>query len=304
MKKLYVFLFPFLLLLFVALIGNGDVSSVYYGDSESGYPFVGYITIDRKDGKVGFCGVNYFSEGIGITAAHCLTDAPYDEIHAFTGEFNYSLSNSLDVEYAFTHPDYDEFLSRPTAAFHDIAILQLEDSPELREYVDIASPQVGCDYYLLGYGDNEDDEKYDRRGAAVCITKVTSERFEMGLDGAFFCSGDSGSGIYEKGTNNLVGIVSTYGHEYDCSRADAFFATRVDANKSFLDKYTGHSPSDISNPDDKTTTQTTSYRTSQSSEETSDAVICVFAMFMCCLFLLFMIISLIGLILFIKMFSK
>ena len=74
------------------------------------------------------------------------------------------------------------------------------------------------------------------------IENITTDTFELDFSGvSHFCNGDSGSGIYEKNSNNIVGVVSSYITPLGtkgCDNAIAFIATRLDANETFINQNT------------------------------------------------------------------
>lgn len=213
-------------------------NALYGAAPESGYPFVGYIIIEKVGGSASLCGANIISPNTAITAAHCTEGAT--KIYVNLGEYNFRYKAlSFNVVNSAESPDYVVPQFESDAGIGDVAIIQFSDDAGLDTYASIAPPQLGCNYYIVGYGRNEDEDSFSRRGARFCIESIESERFEVAKGSAFFCNGDSGSGIYEYGTNNLVGLVSSFatGIGEGCDTATRFFATRIDANLAFVNGF-------------------------------------------------------------------
>lgn len=221
--------------LFLSLTPNLNQSeAVYNGKSESGYEYVGYMFVELPSGSVGLCGVSFISPTKALTAAHCLENG-YSELFVNTGDYDRSYeTNSYSLKSAQMSPDYDQPISNFDAGFNDIAVIELEEEVSINTFAKIAKPEAGCDYYIVGYGRNEDQEQFDRRGIDICIDKVEAQRVIINKSESFFCDGDSGTGIYKKDTNQLVAIVSTYSSDTGCEAGDVFYGTRVDANIDFV----------------------------------------------------------------------
>jgi V8-like Glu-specific endopeptidase len=221
---------------------NERAEAVFGGEPESGYEFVGYIIVETASGDKSLCGVNYISERIGVTAAHCIENG-YTDIYPNTDEYTpayertaYSVINAEEA------PNYDGMFSSFDAAIDDFAIIEFGEDVILDEYAEITRPQEGCNYYITGYGVNENGLNIDRLGGDICIDRVDSERIEIRSGDVFFCTGDSGSGIYEKDTNNLVGIVSSFSPPGPCPEATTFYAARADVQQRFVTSYSNGVP--------------------------------------------------------------
>ena len=230
------FVFLFIFILVNSRVSPDDSSALLNGQPESRFPYAGYMMID-KDQQTFLCGINYLSEDIGLTAAHCVSQ--YQAIFPNIGTFSEDYTSTSLGGTAFIHPNFISADTIATAGVNDIAVIQLNSMADISEYATVASPSTGCNYYITGYGINENGLNFERRGGEVCIDQVTSERIELTRNAgfAYFCGGDSGSGVYELNTNKLVAIVSAYYPAGDCTAATRFYATRVDANTDFLSDY-------------------------------------------------------------------
>lgn len=217
-----------------------DASVLFRAELEEGYPFVGYIMMELNSGGLGICGVNYIGARTALTAAHCLENTK--RIYPNVGEFDSSYkTKSFAVQDFKISPFYSGLNFAFNAGKSDIAVIQLAENVQLSQFAKIATPDEGCDYYITGYGRNEDGLTRERKGGKVCITEVEDERFQLSTSGpVFFCQGDSGSGIYETNTNKLVGLVSSFAlieKDDTCEEATSFFAVRVDANEEFITRH-------------------------------------------------------------------
>lgn len=214
-----------------------DAKALFGGEPEDGYVFLGYMIIENLDDTRNLCGMNFLTPSIMITAAHCIENG-YEDLYLNTGKYTDSYeSTSYELKQTQLSPDYDGMFSTADAAIDDIAIIEIENRVRLTEYAQVASPEIGCDYYITGYGTNEAGVTIDRLGGSVCISSITEDRIELAPGNTFFCTGDSGSGIYEKDTNKLVGIVSAYSPPGECPSASSFYAARVDASLDFISDY-------------------------------------------------------------------
>lgn len=217
-------------------IDNSD--AIYKGKLEAGYPHVGYLQILYEDGQIGICGANIIDQDTIVTAAHCLIDNGYEALYIGTGEFDaYRIKDKVEYHDYRIEESYSENQFVINAGRGDIAVVKTNSPMTVSEYAQPAAPEIGCDYYLVGYGTNDDgifSDSFARKGIDVCIDSTNDFRAIVSFpnDGNF-CHGDSGSGIYYKNTNRLVALVSSYDGE-TCDTASAYFATRLDSNINFV----------------------------------------------------------------------
>lgn len=217
---------------------QNDADVLYGAEKENGYPYVGYLIIENTKNELNLCGVNFMSSSIGLTAAHCVDD--FQKIYANSGTFTKSYQNtSYKIVDASISPLYKQPTSGQNAGISDVAVIQFAQDAVISEYPKIGTPSVGCNYYMVGYGRNEDKQQFDRRSTTVCIESLDSNRVILKKGDSFFCNGDSGSGIYEKTTNKIVAVISSYAYSGDggCVTGTSFFATRLDTNSNYLSQY-------------------------------------------------------------------
>jgi hypothetical protein len=221
-------------------LGLERVSALYYGSSTTSYPQSGYAIMDIGGGDAGQCGVNFVSKDTAVTAAHCLDGVR--EVYANIGYYSDNFINtSPSVDYYKQSPNYNLPVFERNPGKYDVGVVKLDDPVSLSEYGKIDTPEAGCNYYLVGYGRNQGIEKFARTGTDVCIKNITDYSFELDFEGnSHFCNGDSGSGIYEKGTNNIVGVVSAFytslGSQ-SCEDGIAYIVARLDYNMDFLQQH-------------------------------------------------------------------
>ncbi|HEX9804253.1 MAG TPA: trypsin-like serine protease [Candidatus Dojkabacteria bacterium] len=206
------------------------------GQEETGYEHAGYIVTADSNGDVFLCGMAYLGKNIGITAAHCVEN--YSSVYPNTGNYSPSfITTSYTVNNVVLNPAYES----GTTDFdeNDVAVIEMTGGPDLSSYAQVVSPTVGCSYFLVAYGEDENDGIGIRKGQNVCIDSITGRTFDFTVESGNICSGDSGSGIYEKDTSRLVGLVVARGvsEQTDCTSNEAQIAVRLDSQAEFLENY-------------------------------------------------------------------
>ncbi len=217
-----------------------DSEALYGGEIENNlYPYAGYLVSYKKNGSANLCGTTYLSNKIAISAAHCFRDTAYTQIGYSLFKLNSNknfLANDVTIK-----PEY----IKKEEVSNDFAVIQLPDNfSEILEFAKVSTPEIGCDYEVLGYGRNEDDSLQGtfqslRKKAEVCIIEIDPSTFTFkGVNGGI-CIGDSGSAIFKKDTNEIVGIVSSIiadKSEIDnpCSIGNTAIAVRPDSNNTFI----------------------------------------------------------------------
>lgn len=209
-----------------------DSSAVIGGRPESGYPYAGFVISIYDENKVKNCGGTFVGENTVITAAHCIPEDPTVQF----GIGDYTLSQDLNyvAKEVLVHPSYKFSTS---SIENDVAILRFSTSPFIQKAVTVA-PKRDCNYVVVGYGltENDDLTNYrslgkERKSADLCIESFDSKTMLIkGVDGGI-CFGDSGSPIFEKNTNRLVGVISAILQKDDgqkCRTNNTALAMRAD----------------------------------------------------------------------------
>src|SRR5260221_6653085 len=194
---------------FAVLTGNlapTDTSALYGGKLEDGYHYAGYLIAFENDSKVTTCGVTFLSGNIAISAAHCIPNN--STIYVGTNQFRLQSSDNISASDATINPGW---VGKP---LKDISILKLSRAVNLSEFAQIATPQVGCNYEVVAYGRNETSIPGDlssklRKSSEICIQDILQGEALIQGNGGGICFGDSGSPVFEKGTNKIVGIISS-----------------------------------------------------------------------------------------------
>ncbi len=236
-KKIFLVFSSVTLFVILATQLVGNVKALFYANPTSKIPESGYLIIKLYTGEYMQCGINYLSDSLGVTAAHCLRGA--EAVYPMTGTYKRNAwKNAPKVSKFSTSPKYQDYIGGLTPGKADVGIIKLKDRVQLPEYTKIASPSEGCGYYIVGYGQDENGNTLERDGLDVCIKNITTYSFELTFPGkSSFCYGDSGSGIYKKDTNEIVGVVSRFyspiGME-GCQYGTAFVATRLDDNADYI----------------------------------------------------------------------
>jgi hypothetical protein len=226
--------------LVVTLQSNEDVapddsSALYGGVTEYGYPSAGYVVTETDKG-LKTCGFSVIEPTKAVTAAHCVDEATgmYLGLGSYTSNRNDELAVSKAIQ--------KEGWVRSNERAEDFALLRFDGANFFQSYASIAEPATGCDYRVVAYGRTElpDDPPMLRKSAQICITDVNSKTFKItGTGDSGICFGDSGSPIYEEGTNKIVGFVASIVSEDDkaenpCSFNNLAIAVRADSNLALI----------------------------------------------------------------------
>lgn len=220
-------------------ISPDESSAIFGGQIENElYPYAGYVISYGDNLSVNLCGLTYIDEDIAVSAAHCFDS----KLTAYLG---YSLLE-LNPDSNFLAQDVviNPFWNGSNLE-SDIAVIKFpKDYYPINEYAQIATPKRGCNYDVLGYGMTENDQTGQqleklRKKAEVCIKSIDSETFTIVGKTGGVCFGDSGSPVFEKGTNKIVGFLSSIiqsgGSDSDlCSKNNSAIAVRLDANQNFV----------------------------------------------------------------------
>jgi secreted trypsin-like serine protease len=186
-------------------INPKDTSAIFGGTPETSYQVTGFLVHPNGDNSFELCSVGFLTPIFGVTAAHCL-ERPGDT-YVGNGQFTSDLSKLTKIRNPRLHPSY----VRGESVF-DVAVFELEKPVVLDSYAQVVEPVEGCNYTIVGYGRTEADPQNSisperpRLSIDVCLT-VGSSLLITGKNSGV-CSGDSGSPVYIKNTNKIVGILS------------------------------------------------------------------------------------------------
>lgn len=216
-------------------------SALFGGELEFGYPFAGYMIAYGENGGASICSMTYLTPRIGVTAAHCTN--PGSTILAGESAFSSNTADNTQASAYHTKPGWDFKTSN-----NDFSVVELDaNSIGVREYAKVGTPGLGCNYKIVAYGRTEDEASVSlrnrlRKSATVCITNIEQDLFYVKASGGGICFGDSGSAIYEKDTNKVVGLVSAiiaggFGQSAKCAYDNQAAVIRADNNLGFISQY-------------------------------------------------------------------
>lgn len=216
-----------------------NTSALFGGKLEDGYPYAGYLIAFENDNKVTTCGVTYLSQNIAISSAHCIPNN--SSIYVGTNQFRLQSSDNVSVSDATINPGW---VGKP---LKDISILKTSRAVTLGQYAQIVSPQIGCNYEVVAYGRNETSIPGDlssklRKSSEICIQDILQGEALIQGNGGGICFGDSGSPVFEKGTNRIVGIISSIVSSAPndnnlCNINNRAAMVTLDSNQDFINSY-------------------------------------------------------------------
>ncbi len=184
-----------------------DSNALYGGDLEYGYKSAGYLVNYQKNStQRRSCGVAVINNSQAITAGHCVDSA--EAIFIGEGFFKDKKSDFLAVNKINLKQNWIKSRNEED----DIAVLFYTNDNKFNTFASIIPPKDGCNYHIVAYGRSDDTPNMTlpRKGADICISNITNKTFRIiGANNSGICFGDSGSPIYEKDSNKLVGIISS-----------------------------------------------------------------------------------------------
>ncbi len=183
-----------------------DSNAIFGGRLENGYEFAGYVISDKVT-SIEICSAIIVSPTQAITAAHCLDNdgQKFVGIGSYTSE----ATQYYNVDRVVIHPNWLTF----NKIGNDLGIIILKDPIILDQYAEIAQPEAGCNYVVVGYGKQSNLDSFTplRKSTDVCIESTDYLGNAISFSGrqGGLCFGDSGSAVFEKGTNKFVTIASS-----------------------------------------------------------------------------------------------
>ncbi len=219
-------------------LGTTEADALYGGTSDlTSYASAGYLLDYSSLFSQQVCGITFMSDRIAISAAHCFK--PDGLYYAGTGVIKTGPTENFPVSKYQLDGRWDEASLRG-----DIAVLTLEEPVQgVSEYAQIAVPRPGCNYEVLAYGSTDEyvlSNEDLRRKATVCIESIGDEHIYIKSPDGGVCFGDSGSPIFVKNSNKIVGIISAITADQEkyskdnCFISNTAVATRLDASAPFI----------------------------------------------------------------------
>lgn len=246
--KLLIFFLALFTCLFLLYQETGEVSvkhsdAIYGGKLEEGYESASYIFSYNFDSDlVSTCGTVLLNDSTAITAAHCIDENA--SIYLGTKDFSVNPNQNYIVSNAQTNAKWK---GSGTVEF-DLAVIKPRDKISgISEFAVISAPKEGCNYEIVGYGQTEIEDDLDpnqklRKSTEICIESFTDELLFIKSKDGGVCFGDSGSPIFEKGTNKIVGLLSAiYSNDKDdadCRLNNKAIAVNIKSQIGFVNKFT------------------------------------------------------------------
>jgi len=237
-----------------------DSAALYGGELESKYLSAGYLIAYVNNQPSELCGLVYLNGGMALSAAHCLDKG--DKYTAGVGQFNVLTFGDIQISSTTQHSGWDHRKST-----YDVGKLSLSSlsSKSVSETARIVEPKQNCNYRIVAYGRTETDgDQLDlnrpRKGADICITAIDEEVFYINSASGGICVGDSGSPIFEKGTNNVVGIISAIRAKdtsSPCYVGNTAIVVRLDTKSEFINDVSNIQPGITEAPSQDITSQFT-----------------------------------------------
>jgi len=212
-KKLAIFVLIVILIITTFRIGDEvlknialkDSGALFGGKLENSYEYAGYFILDKNNGSYKICGTAFVSPTQAITAAHCIDNG---EAYVGVGKFSNNQNDYISVIDINVHPQWE----KSDIVGNDMALLTLAKPVYLNEYAELGEASPGCNYLIVGYGQQDEETNFKplRKSAELCVEELSDLNESISFNGkdGGLCFGDSGSPIFEKGTNKFVTIAS------------------------------------------------------------------------------------------------
>ncbi|GAB4285720.1 MAG: hypothetical protein Kow0081_3630 [Candidatus Dojkabacteria bacterium] len=210
-----------------------------------------FLLAEDQDGEenanLTLCGAVHLGKGKALTAGHCVDKA--EKVYFGKGTLDVDQPGSISFTEDFNVKrgwiGFDPVWTF-AAVKNDLAIISFDESfLANRAKAEIGSFQKGCNYYVTAYGGEVGEDELidiqDKRRQQV--NEVCIEEFDEYVmlikpkQNEGFCQGDSGSPVYEIGTNRVVGILSsTIGETVEdlCNINNRALAVRLDVNLDYI----------------------------------------------------------------------
>jgi V8-like Glu-specific endopeptidase len=225
-----------------------DVSVLFNARDESGYPSTVHLLSKTFSGETHLCGGTVIGNGVIMTAAHCVDDVQDLAIGVNTIDINggkFAYVTDITIKNGW-NPDFSSGAGWSVDRMrNDLAIVKYEPGDLSGAAIGtVTRPSEQCNYKLVGYGMRIDESVVDignlrkKQSIDVCITELDKDLMYLTPEtGTGICFGDSGSPVYEKGTNNVVGVISSVLGKIPnqpCSIDNKALGVRLDTHSAFI----------------------------------------------------------------------
>lgn len=174
------------------------------------------------------------TSNVVVTAAHCITPEPPDEV--FFGTRPGKKGTTIAVKNALAHPDYDE-----DSLENDIGVIALSATAPAKPLLVHVAPfddsYKGKELRIVGFGATGTSEGAMRKRAGSSIVQsFGTDTFRLKASPSQTCLGDSGGPAFapsETGGETVIGIASA--GDSDCKEYATH--TRIDRHFSFIQSY-------------------------------------------------------------------
>ncbi|MCS7317047.1 MAG: S1 family peptidase [Candidatus Dojkabacteria bacterium] len=204
---------------------------------------VGYVLSENigKSKIVNICSGVLINQNVFITAAHCIEEN--ENVIIGFGQFSLDFNSKIPIINIQKHPAWDKKLDKTNFVniSTDIAKLLTIENISNAKKIDIEAPQISCNYFSIGYGpvkNMEEKNVYERKKFNICIQEIIKPHKIMIVTSTNgnFCYGNSGSPIFSKTTNAIVGIFSSISLDQEiCKYSNRGIAVNIYEYKDFVD---------------------------------------------------------------------
>ncbi|MCA9379485.1 trypsin-like serine protease, partial [Candidatus Dojkabacteria bacterium] len=169
--------------------------------------------------QIGVCGGVLISPNAILTAGHCTVDAA--QMGAATGQVDLNKNKLVPAVNLYSPKNWDATLATAwdlTKVPGDVAVVEMDQ--KFSSYSKLGTADLGCGYEIAGYGTTYSEltsgsgidlssGNRAKESIEVCIVDAIEGVLLLQPEsGTGLCYGDSGSPVYIKGTDTVVGVLS------------------------------------------------------------------------------------------------